>query len=397
MDTNFKLSQYQEDILNNIKTTNNNLLIDAKAGSGKTSTLLLATQCLEQNNQDDFIYLAFNKDIVKELQKHLTESNSSKVKTIHSLGYSFLASDLYRRYNTNYKMDMNYFGKTDKTTYLCKEYYNTFMKDRVSAYLGSNLSEKDLKRKHTVFINTFATICKFCKYYCIDISNEQEVRKQMESMCSGELLELIQSDFLIDAYKIVEQVINKGVDLYLHPTEKTPDGKYIIPVEFDDFIYIPVRLDLKIPYKINNTIGTVFIDECIPGDYYIQTNKGNIKFKKLHQIVTKNNKIKVKTYNEKTNNIEYKPVIDVVDKGIKDTFIITLNQGLKIEATGNHKFMTQNDWKNCSDLIVGEDYLCLDYINKYKTKEDLPYTNVNRSQFIIGLLFTFAIIFSSIV
>ena len=37
----FKLSTYQENIINYVKNERGNLLVDAKAGSGKTSTLIL--------------------------------------------------------------------------------------------------------------------------------------------------------------------------------------------------------------------------------------------------------------------------------------------------------------------------------------------------------------------
>ena len=51
MNTNFKLSEYQQNIINYVQTSNGNLLVDAKAGSGKTSTLLLISDLITKQNK----------------------------------------------------------------------------------------------------------------------------------------------------------------------------------------------------------------------------------------------------------------------------------------------------------------------------------------------------------
>ena len=86
----FELSTYQKDILNFIENKTGNLLVDAKAGSGKTSTLvLLADKIIEQNKK--CLFLAFNKSIIEELQSRIISDNC-QIKTLHSLGLSFIRS-----------------------------------------------------------------------------------------------------------------------------------------------------------------------------------------------------------------------------------------------------------------------------------------------------------------
>ena len=100
MKTKYKLSEYQENILNYVQNSNGNLLVDAKAGSGKTFTLqLLADKFNEMNKK--CLLLAFNKAIQEELSQKISSPNCV-VKTVHSLGLSFIRSYLYKKHNTNY-------------------------------------------------------------------------------------------------------------------------------------------------------------------------------------------------------------------------------------------------------------------------------------------------------
>ena len=69
---NFKLSTYQENILNTVKSTNKNILVDAKAGSGKTSTLILISEAIQKQG-NKCLFLAFNKHIVEELKGKMEE------------------------------------------------------------------------------------------------------------------------------------------------------------------------------------------------------------------------------------------------------------------------------------------------------------------------------------
>ena len=77
-------SKYQKDIFSIVKNTDKNILVQAVAGSGKSFTLVEIVKLLDHSKKN--IFLAFNRDIVKELAKKIPDY--CIVKTLHSLGYS---------------------------------------------------------------------------------------------------------------------------------------------------------------------------------------------------------------------------------------------------------------------------------------------------------------------
>ena len=77
-----QLSSYQEAILREFKTTQNNIAVNAAAGSGKSSTLELLCR---DNPSLNILVVAFNKDIATELKNRLPQNVDAK--TIHSACY----------------------------------------------------------------------------------------------------------------------------------------------------------------------------------------------------------------------------------------------------------------------------------------------------------------------
>lgn len=80
-------SPYQEKIFDYIKNGSGNLVIEAVAGSGKSTTLVHALKII--NDDKRILFCAFNKDIVTELEKKIKQDNVL-VTTIHSLGLNML-------------------------------------------------------------------------------------------------------------------------------------------------------------------------------------------------------------------------------------------------------------------------------------------------------------------
>ena len=68
-------------------------IIDAVAGSGKTTTIIDSASHLHPGQRA--LFCAFNNSIAKEIQKRFTERNNNQVtvKTIHALGYDILKSN----------------------------------------------------------------------------------------------------------------------------------------------------------------------------------------------------------------------------------------------------------------------------------------------------------------
>jgi hypothetical protein len=90
------LSTYQTAIVNEIIAGTSNIVVDAKAGAGKSFTIMQGFKALKQAGfSQQCLLMAFNKNIQKELEAkvaNLGASNFVTVKTFHSVGYSALRS-----------------------------------------------------------------------------------------------------------------------------------------------------------------------------------------------------------------------------------------------------------------------------------------------------------------
>ncbi len=80
----FTPSKYQEAIFDFVKLEQANAVVEAVAGSGKTTTLVKALEFTPRNQKVAFV--AFNKHIATELQKRAPDH--VHVSTLHSLGFS---------------------------------------------------------------------------------------------------------------------------------------------------------------------------------------------------------------------------------------------------------------------------------------------------------------------
>jgi DNA helicase-2/ATP-dependent DNA helicase PcrA len=95
-------SPEQQAILNVAKTTNDGMLVEALAGTGKTWTLI---ECIKVLPQASTIVLAFNTRIADEMTKRLPKIPRGRlvhVKTLHSAGFW-----IARQHFPNIKLDKN--------------------------------------------------------------------------------------------------------------------------------------------------------------------------------------------------------------------------------------------------------------------------------------------------
>lgn len=85
-----KASPQQMTILETALTTDHNIMVEAVAGSGKTTTL----EWLVSQLSGEVRLAAFNRHIVRELKHRLEQFPHVEVSTIHSLGYRVLMNHL---------------------------------------------------------------------------------------------------------------------------------------------------------------------------------------------------------------------------------------------------------------------------------------------------------------
>lgn len=96
-DSNKNWSEQQKRIFEFFAAGEGNLVVRARAGTGKTTTIIEA--CGHAAHEDKILLAAFNKKIAVELQARVTAPNV-EAKTLHALGFAFI-----RRQWSNVKVD----------------------------------------------------------------------------------------------------------------------------------------------------------------------------------------------------------------------------------------------------------------------------------------------------
>ena len=107
----FKPSKFQEKIFDFVKNGKGNAVIDAVAGSGKSTTIVRALSLISSTLQ--ILFLAFNKAIVEELKIKVGNKPNVMISTLHSLGFKSLRNT-FRRIQVDSKKYYTYLNNAIK-------------------------------------------------------------------------------------------------------------------------------------------------------------------------------------------------------------------------------------------------------------------------------------------
>jgi superfamily I DNA/RNA helicase len=118
----FTPSKFQKEIFNFIEKGTGNAVINAKAGAGKTTTIVKAMELIKPNK--NVLFIAFNRSIEEELSQKLKQYKNVDVKTFHSLGVS-LAKKYIKKNNEMEVNEYKYSLYIDKKykLYILEELY----------------------------------------------------------------------------------------------------------------------------------------------------------------------------------------------------------------------------------------------------------------------------------
>ena len=211
-----KPSHYQEAIYDFVEHDVGNLVVEAAAGAGKTSTLLQILRLLPSDKK--VLFCAFNKDIVKEITKKVPKDITNvDIRTVHSLGFLMIQRNLkgeeiipnenkYRQFIYN---NLDVISMID-TTYM--KY-----KDRMK------------------YIDNICNLVDFARFYLVN--SEKEIEK---------LVDRYDVDIIADEVEATIKVLEWG---------KTS----INEIDFTDMIWLPYVLDLK---PIGLLFDYILGDEC---------------------------------------------------------------------------------------------------------------------------------------
>lgn len=207
-------SKYQQDIFDFIQHGNGNSVINAIAGSGKTSTIVNAVKLIPSTC--NALFIAFNKEIVKELEKKLAGVKNVQVKTLHSLGLLMIRRNL----GTNIEID---------------EYkYRTFIKKNIK-----QLSSADFDKMTT----------KLMQQYTDNVIQLCDLGRYNLAQCEKDLLQVSARHDI----PIIDDECNAVLNVMKWGRENTTS------IDFTDMVWLPYELTLN---PIGLQYDYIFIDEC---------------------------------------------------------------------------------------------------------------------------------------
>lgn len=320
-DLQFAPSIYQSNIFDFMLHGQGNAVVKATAGSGKTSTIVNAIRLIPKKLR--CLFIAFNKEIVKELERKLNGISNVEVKTVHSLGLLMI------RRNFTEIIEIDQYK------------YKTFIKKNIGSL--SDIETKGFnKREYEQYIDNIIEL--------VDLGRLNLCQ------CEKELLVVIERhdiSILDDECDVVLKVLKWG-------------SENIITIDFTDMVWLPYELSLKpvglqYDWILADEIqdfspshrelflrcfkrGTRFIgvgdeNQCQPSGTKI--SMGNDTLKNIEDVEIGD---KVISYFDKTkchykgyNNSKYADKVVAINKRIvNNTIKITTENGLTSEYTYEH-------------------------------------------------------------
>lgn len=205
----FKPSKYQQAIYDFIQNGSGHGLVNAVAGSGKSTTIINAFGHIGKDQ--DCLFLAFNKSIVEELKIKLSSADNVTVSTLHALGCRSIMRKLRVKID-----DMKY-----------KRFVYQYFEG------GRNLPSFVDPEDESEFKNNILKLVDLGRV------NLVKTEDQMLSLASKFELNIIGNECSY-ALRLIKWGLQK---------EET--------IDFTDMIYWPVMKDLWVP-----KFDWIFIDEC---------------------------------------------------------------------------------------------------------------------------------------
>jgi hypothetical protein len=323
-----KLTNTQNKIIDKARTSNF-IKINAFAGTGKTTVLEHLTK---KYSDSKFLYLVFNKSMSDEAKKRFPDN--THVYTINSLAYKY--------------------SRIELSFTSVKRGYRVI---EIKNYLNIG--------KYDVALLTINIFNNFCNSSYMDINNnvvETLINQNEEYKLTFEKCKNISI--------ITKHVLELWNNMY--------NGHMEITHNFY-LKYFHINID-RLKEYIN--YDYVLLDECLIGDHYVHTKKGNKTIKSLYKDFINNKKLPlVKSYNIKEKIFEYKEILNAIKSNNRNIYLVE-SEGLnKIKGTSNHPILTQRGYVNIKDLIIGKDYILLENSKKQKSKKIL---NSDQYQILLG-------------
>jgi superfamily I DNA/RNA helicase len=212
----FNPSKYQTIIFDAIRKGVNNIVINAVAGAGKTTTIVNALSLLEDK---EVLFIAFNKDIVSALKEKIGNKKNVKIFTYHSLGYHMLKR-VFK--DTNYKIEIDEYK------------YRVYLKKNIQNLTLNNPYALG-KVKMVTYINNISALVDYARF------NLCQSTKEISDIAKKYGVTLI-----LDEAEVTEKLLQWG---------KTN----LDTIDYADMVWLPYELNLEHP---SLKFDWVMIDEA---------------------------------------------------------------------------------------------------------------------------------------
>lgn len=290
-------SEQQKAVFKWFEEGTGNLIVRARAGTGKTTTIL---EAIEHAPESEVLLAAFNKSIAEELKTRL-KNPRAQAKTLHSVGVSFV----YR----------NWSGAT-------------LDQDR-----GRRLATKACGRgAPDAAVRLAAKLAGVGKNVALNPSPADLEDVAYRFDCDPD-------DWLIDEGWTTERIARAAFQVMQMSRDR--DGT----IDFDDMVYLPV-----VNGWVRPKFQLVVVDECFPGE--TQVLLADKSTKTLKEIVDNRLPANVLSYDEKTGKQVSKRVTDwkkVILR--KKTYLLKVQQLVRNPLTGT--YLSTNN----SRIRVGQRHL----------------------------------------
>lgn len=341
--------------------TGKNLLIEALAGTGKTTTGKFIANAVPDKT---CLSIFFNKKNAEEGMAQTDRPSNMFYATIHSLCYKQVM-------NSGYKEKLNNF-------LLFEDIDNVLLEKLL---LNEEAYENGEYRKE---LNKLQRIVLDCMKLWQQ-SDAFDVFKFTHDLPSSVLGFKYEGDEVqsiealtwvtLGSYEEVEQrrsYIAQTVSLLW---KRMYNSEASAKITHDTYVKI-FQLQGKTFDRVWDTsskrflnIDLIILDECLTAKQSVKTEEGSIWISSLVARFDKGLPVpKILSYNIKQGIYEYKPMIGSLTSKGRQTVLVKTEGLNKIECTPNHKFLTQRGYVPAEDLIVGKDYLLLDSPSNQKSK-----------------------------
>lgn len=251
----FKPSIYQQKIFDWIKNGTGNGVIDAKAGSGKTSSIVKALEMIPRNKS--VIFLAFNTSARDELNERVPQwaVDQKAVRTLNSLGFAAWARQMggYGQLRVDGSKTATIIRNTLEFE---DQPYRHVVKDLVSKAKQAGLAPK-MQGIQGIVPDTADSWFNLISHFNIDVSNHDPQK----------------------AVSLARMILRKSIE------EKRV-------IDFDDQFYMPIIHNSPWPKH-----DFMFVDECLPGSTNILLADGSEK--SIKEIVETRSAVEVLAWDTK--------------------------------------------------------------------------------------------------